>query len=942
MRDEKPAGRVFGVGRALLITVALLASGAAGADINRWTSGGPWTGAIIAIAADPTDPQTVYASSQYDGIFRSRDGGLSWQPINQGLLDAWITGLAIDPSNPSTLYASSYGDFVYRSTDGGDHWVSQFVSDPSSSYGLASGIAIDPLAPSTVYVATGDGIWKTTDGGCSWGPSNGNLPPGPHGVGSVIVSPTDEGVVFAFLTFPGKLYRSSDGGTSWTAVLSLFMDPNVHQIGFDPADPLVAFAASSTFNEVTAESGGAVYRSADGGLTWNPVSTLPNEPFWGASVDRFNGSVFVSGSDGVRVSTDSGATWSTANEGLPSVGWGALAQGAVADLWWASSAGVFQTTDSGSHWSDATTGLSGLHYGRIVIDPTDDSMLWCSSTRGGGKSVFRSTDGGSSWTNSSSGLGNQGVGPLAEMPGPPLTLFAGVDSRTIYRSTDMGDTWAAAGTLDNSATPAVNSLVVPPTNPGRIYAVAGPLFYSDDGGDTWTSASADPHFLDFVAADSEVAGSLIGVVDGTIQRSTDSGATWTASNVGLEAAAVNLTAQDPATPDHMLAGVQGDAVAMTVPVYESLDRGATWTPSSEGLPQKIAVASIAFDTLDPSTVYATAYAFLSPGADVARPIYRSLDGGATWAPYDRGLPSRRPDSAQILATAGGTLQFLGQGGVFELRPSSTPPPSISAITPTSGPAAGGTLVIIGGSGFASLTSVQFGTAQAEFAVVDDSHVAAIVPPGVPGAAPVTVTTEEPQQETVASAFVYDFGDLPPGSPFHDSIVAFALRAVTGGCGGGSFCPGSPLNRGQTAVQIEKALRGADYPFDPVFGGPGNFLSMADVDRCSGFGPYIQQFLFDGITVGCGNLDFCPLSPVTRAQMMVFLLRAEHGSSYLPPPATGTVFTDVPADSFAADFIEAAAAEGITAGCGGGNFCPEATVTRGQAAALINKTLPAGP
>jgi hypothetical protein len=70
-------------------------------------------------------------------------------------------------------------------------------------------------------------------------------------------------------------------------------------------------------------------------------------------------------------------------------------------------------------------------------------------------------------------------------------------------------------------------------------------------------------------------------------------------------------------------------------------------------------------------------------------------------------------------------------------------------------------------------------------------------------------------------------------------------------------------------------------------------------------------------------------------MAVFLLRAEHGSSYVPPPATG-IFTDVPADYWAAAWIERLAAEGITGGCGNGNFCPGVTVTRDQMAVFLVK------
>lgn len=97
--------------------------------------------------------------------------------------------------------------------------------------------------------------------------------------------------------------------------------------------------------------------------------------------------------------------------------------------------------------------------------------------------------------------------------------------------------------------------------------------------------------------------------------------------------------------------------------------------------------------------------------------------------------------------------------------------------------------------------------------------------------------------------------------------------------------------------------------------------------------FIEQLFVDGITSGCGNGNFCPNDEVTRAQMAVFLLRAKYGSDYAPPPATGA-FGDAAPGSFAADWIEQLAAEGITSGCGGGNFCPNAPVTRAQMAVFV--------
>jgi hypothetical protein len=105
---------------------------------------------------------------------------------------------------------------------------------------------------------------------------------------------------------------------------------------------------------------------------------------------------------------------------------------------------------------------------------------------------------------------------------------------------------------------------------------------------------------------------------------------------------------------------------------------------------------------------------------------------------------------------------------------------------------------------------------------------------------------------------------------------------------------------------------------------------------SQFADWIEQLAAEGITGGCGGGNYCPDNPVTRQQMAVFLLKAEHGSSYTPPACAG-VFGDVPCPSQFADWIEQLALEGITGGCGGGNFCPTNPNTRGQMAVFLVRT-----
>ncbi|MBL0348694.1 S-layer homology domain-containing protein [Candidatus Villigracilis affinis] len=100
--------------------------------------------------------------------------------------------------------------------------------------------------------------------------------------------------------------------------------------------------------------------------------------------------------------------------------------------------------------------------------------------------------------------------------------------------------------------------------------------------------------------------------------------------------------------------------------------------------------------------------------------------------------------------------------------------------------------------------------------------------------------------------------------------------------------------------------------------------------------WIEQLALEGITAGCGDANYCPENAITRAEMSIFLLRSKFGNTYTPAAATGTTFNDVPADYWAASWIEQLALMQVTSGCGNGGFCPEGQVTRDQMAVFIQR------
>jgi hypothetical protein len=176
-----------------------------------------------------------------------------------------------------------------------------------------------------------------------------------------------------------------------------------------------------------------------------------------------------------------------------------------------------------------------------------------------------------------------------------------------------------------------------------------------------------------------------------------------------------------------------------------------------------------------------------------------------------------------------------------------------------------------------------------------------------------------------------FLDVPDGSAFDPYIYAAAGAGVMPGCevAGSLFCPTGLVTRADMAAYILRAVHGPGFVPTPYAG------TFADVHAGDYNADYIQSFFDEGYTAGCGGGNFCPNAAHTRAQTSVFILKGEHGTSYVAPPCSG-IFNDVPCSSGFAPWIEELYNEGITAGCGGGNFCPDAGIPNQQMAVFLVK------
>jgi len=179
---------------------------------------------------------------------------------------------------------------------------------------------------------------------------------------------------------------------------------------------------------------------------------------------------------------------------------------------------------------------------------------------------------------------------------------------------------------------------------------------------------------------------------------------------------------------------------------------------------------------------------------------------------------------------------------------------------------------------------------------------------------------------------YTFQDVAPDFWAWQFVEGLAASGITGGCGGNDFCPNSSLNRAEAAVFLVRAVHGSAF-VPPAASG----TVFTDVPASYWAASYIEQVAADGVARGCGANRYCPEALLTRAEAAVLLLRGKHGQSYAPPAGTGTVFHDVPADYWAVSWIEQLSAEGISGGCGGGNYCPDQAMTRAEAAVLLTRT-----
>jgi photosystem II stability/assembly factor-like uncharacterized protein len=642
----------------------------------------------------------------------------------------------------------------------------------------------------------------------------------------------------------------------------------------------IAFHPSAP-NVIYAASAAGIFKSVDGGDTFSHSdSGIPADagPSSIAIDPNVSSTLYAGAGPWLYKSIDAGASWNLLQSlGAPlrltAVG------GSPSTIYAGFATGLSMSQDGGATWTTGG-GLEGRWVPYVAAGPTPGRLY--AGTQGAG--VFRSDDFGATWSQRTAGLKSCWAYSVAIDPTDPRRVVAALDGGGIARTTDAGETWQPGNTGFSRLW--ARSVAIDPFVPTTMYAGVGTptnssgpsLFKSGDGGGSWFPiggyAMLSLEVRSLATDPAHPETLLAGTQFGGLKLSADGGLTWNYSNTGV---AEKITF-DPSQPDIVWA-------ASTYGAYKSIDGGHSFEARNNGLEDAYGfwITAIAVDPTSSNTLYASKH--------FGYPIFKSVDGGDSWFPSSGGISSEF-GLLDVIAdpVEPNTLYAGGGGGVWVTHDGG------SNWTPMSD-GIGGYPIVLSLAIDAGGRMLHAGTRAAGVA-----------------------------------EFQLHFFDVDAGDPFRDSIEALAIAGVTTGCGHGDFCPTSSLTRAQAAVWLLKARHGSAYT-PPIPSG----AVFSDVPADAFAAAWIEGLAGEGMAAGCGGGLFCPDSEVTRAQLAVWLLRAEHGPTYAPPPATGAVFADVPADAFAAAWIEQLAAEGITSGCGGGNFCPTAATTRSQSAVLLVRT-----
>ena len=600
------------------------------------------TGSVGAIAVSVSDPNTIYVGmgeaclraniSHGDGVYKSTDGGKTWK--NVGLRDTSQIGkLRIDPRNPDVVYVAAVGHpygpneerGVFRSRDGGKSWQKiLYINDKTG----AADLAMDPHDPLTIYATTwqvlrtpwgitsvgpGGSIYKTTNGGDTWTELKAGLPKGDKGKIGITVSPVNSNRVWATVEaeVDGGIYRSDDAGETWKLLNDGFeVRARQYYYGHIFADPLEA-------DTVYTFSSKSFLKSTDGGKTYKPVET-PHGDYHDLWIDPHDHLRMIDGDDGGGdVSFDGGKSWSSEMNQ------------ATAQFYTVSTDNAFPYHVYGAQQDNSTVGIASRTSG-----PGIDISDWFEV--GGGESGYVEPDpadpdivyAGAFWglltryDHRTGSVRNISVWP--DLPGGRIA------SQMKYRFQ-----WTfpiAVSTADPDSVYVGSNILLKSSNRGQRWEEVSPDLTRDDKARE-KGVLEDVYCTIFTVAPSPLDKNVIwtGSDDGLVHLTKDGGKTWTDVTPPSVQPWTRINIIEASPHDVQTAYVAANRYQLDdfrPYIYRTHDLGKTWTLVSRGIAEDAFVRAVRQDRVRKDLLYAA----------TETGVYVSFDDGDLWQSLQLNLP----------------------------------------------------------------------------------------------------------------------------------------------------------------------------------------------------------------------------------------------------------------------------------------------------------------
>lgn len=653
-------------------------------------------------------------------------GGLKARAIGPAMTSGRVMSIAVHPANVGIIYVGTASGGLWKTTNGGATWDP--IMDREGSYSIGW-VTLDPRNPNVVWVGTGernsqrsvaygDGVYKSEDGGRSW--KNVGLKESEH-IGRIVVDPRNSDVVYVAAQGPlwsaggdRGLYKTSDGGKSWTRVLAISDNTGVSDVVLDPRNPDVIVAASYQrrrhfFTLINGGPESAIHRSTDGGKSWTKVNTgLPSEELGriGLAISPQDPDVLYANVEaanrrgGMYRSTDNGVTWqrmSDFNQGAMYYG-DVFADPHDFDRIYVPDV-LFQVSDDGGRTMRAMS-TRAMHVDNHIIwvDPRNANHMLVGNDGG----LYRSYDRGQTWvffenlplaqyydvdvddaapfynvygglqdnnslgmpsrTKSDHGILNSDVfvtmggdGFVSRIdPEDPNIIYAELQHGVIVRFDKR--THERVGIQPQEARGDVPfrwnwdaPFILSPHAPRRLYMAAQFLFRSDDRGNSWRKVSPD--------LTRQVQRNLLPVM----------GKVWGPDAVAKNTSTalysnISAIAESPRKEGMLWVGTDDGLVQV------SEDGGATWRriESFPGVPANAYVSRIKASQFDANTAYVT---FTNhQNGDFKPYALKTTDGGRSWVSISGDLPSRGSTHAIIEDVVDPSLLFIGtEFGAYATR-----------------------------------------------------------------------------------------------------------------------------------------------------------------------------------------------------------------------------------------------------------------------------------